>query len=34
MSDFVLILPSLYYWPFGGSAFDLGCMSEKTKKKL
>ena len=28
MSDFVLILPSLYYWPFG---FVLSCMSEKEK---
>ena len=31
MSDFLLILPLLYYWPFGGSAFVLGCASEKAK---
>ena len=31
MSDFVLILSLLYYWPFGGSAFVLGCASEKAK---
>ena len=31
MSAFVLILPLLYYWPFGGSAFVLSWMSEKAK---
>ena len=31
MSDFVLILSLLYYWPFCGSAFVLGCVSAKAK---
>ena len=29
VSDFGSILPSLYYWPFGGLAFVFGCMSKK-----
>ena len=33
MSDFVLILSSLYRWIFGDSAFILGCASEKEKNK-
>ena len=33
MSDFVLILSSLYRWIFGGSAFVLGRTSEREKNK-
>ena len=33
MSDFVLILSSLYRWVFGDSAFVLGRASEKEEKK-
>ena len=33
MSNFVLILPLLYYWPFGGSVFVLVCMSKKKEQK-
>ena len=33
MSDFVLILSSLYRWIFGDSAFVLGRASEKEKKQ-
>ena len=33
MSDFVLILSSLYCWIFGGSAWVFGHASEKEKKQ-
>ena len=33
MSDFMLILSSLYCWIFGGSALVLGHASEKERKK-
>ena len=33
MSDFVLIITSLYRWIFGDSAFVLGRASEKEKNK-
>ena len=33
MSDFMLILFLLYYWPFCGSALVLVCVSEKATKK-
>ena len=34
MSDFVLILSSLFRWIFGDSAFDFGRASEKEKNKI
>ena len=33
MSDFVLNLSLLYCWIFGGSAWVLGCKSDKEKNK-
>ena len=33
ISDFVLILSSLYCWMFDGSALVLGCESEKEKQE-